>query len=321
MNQRFQHNRPMMPCRLCKKKGHHINECLQRKYVKDFSLHVSHKTSAIVGSGKRCFRQHGLDHMLTSLEDSRPARFDDVTIRTERTSVHIHYDQCQNINLAIQAMDHDAETMIRIQPTRVTISGKYTIYNGQLQEDVYSNSTGGKQQSSPAAHIHILLKIQTFDRETMCVRVNGESYYMFWRPVHHGRFIRKAVTVYTEHGYIAMQAWTGYAVSSLNEYFIGTEIKQETSESENDDDTDYSEAESMAPSKKWPKRTARNNENIGRTVEWPAQIQKKRNIRSHEQCQQTTLELKKPSSTSPRKKIVPREILRRFSPGRNFKRK
>lgn len=219
---------PKNQCNQCQGMGHIAGNCRLSKMIRTVALQLPFDRKAVIGSGTKCFRNFGLERQLPYLEDSRPARFGNLVIYPQGNRLCIDYDQQQSVVIAMQAENDDAETLIRILPNRVKVSSKYTIHNDQLMEDINKPSTGGVQQTSPDADIHVLLQVESFDDIYMRLEVNGALYLMFWRTEQHGRHIRKPVCVFSTYGYQSMRAYEHRsAIPKWNEYFFGPAIKSE----------------------------------------------------------------------------------------------
>lgn len=149
-------------------------------------------------------------------------------LSTARNGLTVNYDQQKSIVIAMQCMDHDAETIIRILPQRVRVSSKYEIFNDQLTEDGGKPSTGQIKQTAPESNIHILIRMETFDDTVARIEVNGVFYLLFWRTQPFGTHTRKAVTVVTEHGYRSMKDfYERRPKMSWSDYFFGPKITPE----------------------------------------------------------------------------------------------
>lgn len=240
---------PLIECRRCGEKGHMEKNCAKNKTVKSFSIHLPFDRPALYGSGTKCFRQCGLDHLLPYLEEAKPAKFGAVELVPNGNALNIGYDGKQSVVLAIHTLDHDAETIIRVQPTRVRVSAKYEICGGQLTEDTGKASTGGQQQNSPPGDIHVLLKLETLDDIFVRSEVNGTFYMLFWRNVDCGTHTRKAVTVITRDGFTGFSALKSRpAIGSFKEYFSGPAIKNEPPAIKIEDESDGEDVASQTSS-------------------------------------------------------------------------
>lgn len=207
------------------------------KFVRDFSLQLPFDRPARFGSGRKCFRNCGIDHLLPFLTEAVPVQFGGVNIHSNENCLKIGYDQTQSIVIAVQSYSHDAETVIRVLPNRVRISSKYDIHDGQLSDTVAKPSTGGRQQNTPTADIHLLLKMETFEETFLRIQVNGVPFLMFWRTEPFKKHQRKSVTVLTQHGYAAMQMLRKFHMGmSWNHYFDGVEPKAEAQAEPFDDE-------------------------------------------------------------------------------------
>lgn len=164
-------------------------------------------------------------------------------IYSNENCLKIRYDQSQSIVIAVQSYSHDAERIIRVLPNRVRVSGKYDIFDGQLSEAVAKPSTGGRQQNTPTADIHLLLKMETFDETFLRLQVNGVPFLIFWRTEPFKNHQRKPVTVLTQHGYTAMQMLRNFHMeTSWSHYFDGREPKAEILAESSDDEVEETTA-------------------------------------------------------------------------------
>lgn len=208
-------------------------DCEKTKSVWNVSLALPFNNLAKFACGTRQNRDSGLEYLLPFLDEAPALKFGATEFSPAGNALHVKYDQKQEIVIAIQAYDHDSETIIRIQPSRVRVSAKYDIHNGRLSEDEERPCTGGTQQTAPKADIYALLKLETLSEIYMRLTVNGTPYLLFWREKQCGQHVRKPVAVVSENTFHAMMEFTRRPVIvSWTEYFRGSASKEEPKKEE-----------------------------------------------------------------------------------------
>lgn len=256
-------------CTKCEGKGHVAENCPTNGSVRSVTLLLPHGTDAMLGASTRCIRDRHLMPMMPYLSEWRETTVRNTVISADGSQISLSCSATASIAMSIQELNGVNETLLRIQPRRIKIAGKYTIENGELTENIAGKASGGTHMNSPDADVHILLLLQSVDGQTIGLNVNGHRFLMNWRSVVEQGHERKLVHVSTMYGYNAFNELRQRpAIPSLKNYFNGLDraanpapvepavetsspaesIKiEEQSDEESDTDSDeFSDAESVS---------------------------------------------------------------------------
>lgn len=181
-------------------------------------------TDAMLGASTRCIRDRHLMPMVPYLSEWRETSVRNTVISADGSQISLTCSATANVAMSIQELNGVNETLLRIQPRRIKIAGKYTIENGELTENIAGKASGGTHMNSPDADVHILLLLQSVDGQTVGLNVNGHRFLMNWRSVVEQGHERKLVHVSTMFGYNAFNELRARPViPSLTNYFNGPE--------------------------------------------------------------------------------------------------
>lgn len=204
-------------CHYCKGPGHQLRDCPERRKAGRMAIHFKHDATVGAAVTPRSMRNMpNLGMFLRTL----PEMVDTVQGRNQFHSngnrLNIDYGQADEIMISLQNGVDNNETLIQITPTRIKVSAKYSVLNGELYEDSSRDAFGNNHDIVPQAAAYVLLIDGDMWNSTVCFQLDRVKYFLEWQPVAG----RPAVVMSSTYMYNFRREQPA-TIGNLREYFEG----------------------------------------------------------------------------------------------------